>query len=349
MSYSSLHQFGWSNLFMQQLSYDEMCADDTVANIFRITAIHRNRVEAMGVNGESSIIVPPQFQPVSQHLAVGDWVLAQMANEHYRLERIFEPKNRVRRINNGLPQVIAANVDYLWIITSANEEFNVKRLERYLALAHEFDIVPVVILTKTDICPNLEDYLDKLRELGADNVHALSVNTPGTVDVLKNYMEQGTTIALVGSSGVGKSTLVNAMFDLDLPTREIREDDARGKHTTTHRELYFAGNGVAIIDTPGMRELQLYDAEQGIERTFSSIVELGERCRYSNCGHDNEPGCAIRQAIAERVITQAHFDNYLKLVKEEESQKRRSLGAHVVKEHTRDYFRKIHSSNKVKY
>ncbi len=349
MSYSSLQKFGWSNAFLQQLSYDELCADDTVESIFRITAIHRNRVEAMGVNGESSLICPAQFQPVSQHLAVGDWVTAAMANEHVRLEKIFEPKNRVRRINNGLPQVIAANVDYLWIITSANEEFNVKRLERYLALAHEFDITPVVVLTKTDVCDDLDRYLDQLRGLGADNVHALSVNTPGSMEVLQTYMSEGTTIALVGSSGVGKSTLINAIFDTNLPTREIREADAHGKHTTTHRELYFCDNGVAIIDTPGMRELQLYDNEQGIERTFRSVVELSHQCRYNNCSHDDEPGCAIQEAIAERIITQAHFDNYLKLVKEEESQKRRTVGAHAVKEHYRDYFKKIHSGNKDKW
>jgi ribosome biogenesis GTPase len=237
----------------------------------------------------------------------------------------------------------------LWIITSANQEFNDKRLERYLALAYEFDITPVVVLTKTDVCDDLDYYLGQLSRLGADHVHALSVNTPGTLDVLSTYMIEGTTIALVGSSGVGKSTLINAIFNTDLPTREIREDDAHGKHTTTHRELYFCDNGVAIIDTPGMRELQLYDNEQGIERTFRSILELSQQCRYSNCGHDNEPGCAIQNAIADQSITQAHFDNYLKLVKEEESQKRRSVGAHAVKEHYREYFKKIHSGNKDKW
>ena len=346
MSYTTLQKWGWSNFFFQQLSLDEISREETVDSLFRITAIHRNRIEAIGVRGESSIICPAEFQPVSQYLAVGDWVMAKLTNEHHRLSRVLEPKNRVRRISNGLPQVIAANLDSLWIITSANEEFNVKRLERYLALAYEFDIMPVIILTKTDVCENLNDYLDQLNCLNIDNVHALSVNTPHTLNALSAYISEGTSIALLGSSGVGKSTLINALFHTQLPTREIREDDARGKHTTTHRELFFCDNGVAIIDTPGMRELQLFDTEQGIERTFHSILELSQQCRYTNCSHATEPGCAIQTAIAGGSIAQPHFDNYCKLLKEEESQKRRTIGAHAVKEHYRQYFKKIHTGNK---
>lgn len=346
MTYSTLKKFGWSNYFFQQLSLDEISVDATVNNIFRITAIHRNRVEAIGIRGDASIICPVQFQPVSQYLAVGDWVVAELANEHYRLNRILEPKNRVRRISNGLPQVIAANLDYLWIITSANDEFNVKRLERYLALAYEFNITPVILLTKMDLCDNVDDYLVQLSYLNVDNVHALSVNLPHTLDALSTYMNEGTTIALVGSSGVGKSTLINALFHTQLPTREIREDDARGKHTTTHRELFLCDNGVAIIDTPGMRELQLYDAEQGIGHAFRSIVELSQKCRYSDCSHGDEPGCAIQAAIANGQISQHQFDNYCKLLREEESQQRRTTGAHAVKAHYRQYFKKIRSKNK---
>ncbi|CAH9054773.1 Small ribosomal subunit biogenesis GTPase RsgA [Pseudoalteromonas sp. CIP111854] len=181
------------------------------------------------------------------------------------------------------------------------------------------------------------------------NVHALSVNQLDSLDVLQEYLYEGSSIALVGSSGVGKSTLINALFHMHQATKEVRESDDHGKHTTTHRQLFFTDGDVAVIDTPGMRELQLYNAEQGIERTFSSIVELIAQCKYSDCTHSNEPGCAVQAAIADDLISEAHFDNYLKLLKEEESQQRRTVGAHAVKEHYRAYFKKIHSDNKEKW
>lgn len=349
MTFSSLQKYGWSQFFFQQLSFDDICNENTVNHVFRITAIHRNRVEAIGLHGECSIICGAAFQPVSQQLAVGDWVFADAADEHYRLQRIFEPKNRLRRTSNDLPQAVAANVDYLWIVTSANEEFNVDRLQRYLSLSYEFDITPVIVLTKTDVCDDLGPYLEKLKELGAENVHPVSVNLPDSLKALSAYMQEGSTIALMGSSGVGKSTLINTLCNTNLATQEIRKSDAHGKHTTTHRELFFCDNGVAIIDTPGLRELQLFDAEQGVERNFRSITELSQQCRYANCSHNHEPGCAIQAAIADNLIAHSHIDHYRKLLKEEESQKRRAQGAHVVKEHYREYFKKIHSINKAQW
>ncbi|KAF7768873.1 ribosome biogenesis GTPase [Pseudoalteromonas citrea] len=349
MSYSELNKLGWSNLFFQQLSYDEICDENICNLVYRISEIHRSRIVGRGLAGEQSIICGSEYQPISQHLAVGDWVLAELANEHYRITKIFTPKNRVRRISNGLPQVIAANLDYLWIVTSANEEFNVKRLERYISLAYEFDITPIVVLTKLDLCDDIEQFTSQIKHLDVPNVHALSSNQPSSLGVLQAYLYEGSSIALVGSSGVGKSTLINALFHTRQATKEVRESDDHGKHTTTHRQLFFTDGDVAVIDTPGMRELQLYNAEQGIERTFSSIIELVTECKYSDCTHSNEPGCAVQAAIAEGLISEAHFANYLKLLKEEESQQRRTVGAHAVKEHYRAYFKKIHSDNKEKW
>lgn len=349
MSYSELNKLGWSNILFQQLSYEEICDENICNLVFRVTEIHRSRIVAIGISGEQSIICGPEYHPISQHLAVGDWILAELTNEHYRITKIFEPKNRLCRVSNGLPQVIAANLDYLWIVSSANDEFNIKRLERYLSLAHEFDITPVIVITKLDLCDDIDVFISQLDHLQVPNVHALSVNKPDSLNALEEYLYEGVTIALVGSSGVGKSTLINTLFNTGLATKEIRESDDHGKHTTTRRQLFFTDGNVAVIDTPGMRELQLHNAENGIERTFSSIIDLATQCKYSDCTHTNEPGCAIRAAIENNVISQSHFDNYLKLLKEEESQQRRSIGAHEVKKYYRTYFKNIRSENKEKW
>ncbi|MEH6448659.1 MAG: ribosome small subunit-dependent GTPase A [Oleispira sp.] len=349
MNFSKLQPLGWSNYFLQQLvqqSHSQLALEEITA--FRITAIHRNRIEAIGEEGICELMCPVQFHPISQHLAVGDWVIADSIHEHLRISLIIQAKNRIERFAKNQTQVIAANLDYLWIITSANDEFNLKRLQRYLALAYEFDVEPVVILTKTDLCSGdvVDDLLDQIRQLNVHLAHAISVNDEDSLSALNTYFQQGNSIALVGSSGVGKSTLINALIGTEQSTQNIRVDDDKGKHTTTHRQLFFLPTPqgqVAIIDTPGMRELQLSNAEQGIEQTFMDIVELSQRCKFSDCSHSNEPGCAIQSALSTHALTHAHLANYLKLLKEDEFLKRRDIGAHAEKQHERAFFKMIHS------
>ena len=274
MNYSILQSLGWSNLYLQQLSLTELESLDESSGLFRITAIHRNRILAIGECGEVSLICTEQFQPVSAFLAIGDWVLADAANEYYRIVKILEPKNRIQRRVAGKAKVIAANLDYLWIVTSANEDFNRNRLQRFLALAHEFSIEPVIILSKMDLTAELEGYLQQLQGLNVAAVHAISLHDATSLTQLESYDIAGNSIALVGSSGVGKSSLILYLLGVDQAVAEIRADDGKGKHTTTHREMFFSKNGLAIIDTPGIRELQLVDSQQGIEQTFSIILNL---------------------------------------------------------------------------
>ncbi|NRB38049.1 MAG: ribosome small subunit-dependent GTPase A [Pseudomonadales bacterium] len=349
MNYLALQPLGWNNYFQQQLSFDELNLIEEDHQLIRITAIHRNRIVGQGEQGEKNLLCPDAFQPVSQFLAVGDWVLVKQAHEHCIIVRIIAAKNRIQRLAANARQVIAANLDYLWIVTSANDEFNLNRLQRYLALAYEFEIEPVIILTKTDLCQTADEvdaYFDQMRQLQVSLLHGISVNQPASLTALKAYFKPGNTIALLGSSGVGKSTLINAISKGELSTQDIRGDD-KGRHTTTHRQLIFCENNVAIIDTPGMRELQLLDAEQGLTNTFKDIVELAAQCKFNNCHHGEEPACAVQAALVKGEFKQSHFDNFKKLLKETAFVKRRELGAYAQKQHQQGFTKTIKDAKKI--
>lgn len=215
-------------------------------------------------------------------------------------------------------QVLAANFDYVFIVASLNQNYNVNRIIRYISTTLQSGAKPVVVLTKADLCFDSEKFVEEIKKASDKaDVYAVSAKTGKGLEDLKEYLKPGITIALMGSSGVGKSTLVNTIAGEEImKVNEIRESDARGKHTTTHRELITLPSGVCVIDTPGIRELGMYDAEEGIQDTFSDITALFPRCKFSNCRHQTEPGCAVKLAIQNHEISQERWNLYCKLMKE---------------------------------
>ncbi|MGE0614637.1 MAG: ribosome small subunit-dependent GTPase A [Bacteriovoracia bacterium] len=258
--------------------------------------------------------------------AVGDWVLVDTPNPHDRgvIHGVYPRKTVIQRKQAGTAggmQILAANVDTIFITTSLNEDLNHRRLERYLVMAWESGCTPVILLTKADLCADTGDVeaavWDAQRTFPGVDVHALSQANFAQAEFFAAYLEVGKTAVVVGSSGVGKSTLVNYLIDDDrIRTQAIREDDARGRHTTTSRALYVSRFGGLVIDTPGMRELQLADHEEGVSAQFADIEEWAQSCRFNDCQHDTEPDCAVKSARANGELGEDRWASYLKLAAE---------------------------------
>ena len=307
----TITQLGWKPFFQQQLSLEEF----TELQIGRIIEQHRNNLIVLSEQGQLSLIMPPNCERV----CVGDWVLFDKSNRLFRpLQRqsLFERKAPGSQVNT---QLIAANIDILIIVCSLNKDFNLNRIERYLAIANDAQVEPIIVLTKADQCSDVDAKRIQVQALDKFMmVHTLNALQENELKPLKNYCQQGKTIAFLGSSGVGKSTIVNGLLGYQaLDTGVIRENDSKGKHTTTFRALKVLSQGGVLMDTPGMRELQLADCEQGVNETFSEVIGLATQCRFKNCEHASEPGCAVRNAIENDELSQRRFDSYQKLIKEQ--------------------------------
>lgn len=304
-----LELLGWKPFFSQQTDIDTLATTPPV----RVTEVHRSGLRVLGDGIDTTI-------PPGPEATVGDWFLLDRINPSHStlLDRISLFERRAAG-HDRKRQMIAANVDTVFIVTSCNRDFNVARLERFVALAFEAQVTPVILLTKADLCDDTAPYLDDARAISNRVVvEALNAKSAEPAAKLSPWCTPGQTVAFLGSSGVGKSTLVNALFASSVAdTGAVREDDNRGRHTTTHRQLHFTPDGCAVLDTPGMRELQLTDVEEGIAEVFDDLVTLAGQCRFNDCAHETEPGCAVRQALEAGEIDAARLARWRKLAAEE--------------------------------
>lgn len=255
--------------------------------------------------------------------AVGDWVVikGRASEGNGTIHAILPRKSKFSRKAAGRTteeQIIAANIDTIFLVSSLNDDLNLRRIERYLLLAWESGANPVVILSKSDLCESLSDSLSQVESvaMGVPIIPISSLDRTG-FDELNKFLKPGSTVALLGSSGVGKSTLTNALLGTEKQKiQEAREKDDKGRHTTTYREMILLPNGAVLVDTPGMRELQLWDGDEGITESFKDIELYSENCRFRDCSHKNEPGCGVREAIEQGFLTDERMNSYRKLQRE---------------------------------
>lgn len=286
--------------------------------------------------------------------AVGDWVVItiQPTEAKASIHVILPRKSKFSRKIAGSvtdEQIVATNIDTVFLIQSLDKNYNLRRLERYLVLALESGADPVIILSKADVCESVEERRLEVEAIAPGvPVHAISTKMGEGLEQLSAYIGAGRTIAFLGMSGVGKSTLINRLVGRDVQkVREVRAHDDRGVHTTRHRELVVLPTGGLLVDTPGMRELQLWDVGEGLSDSFSDVETLAAQCRFSNCTHRQEPDCAVREAVENGSLDTKRLENYLKMGKELEYLESRQDTKVQLKRKERD--RKIHKEyNKVK-
>ena len=285
----------------------------------RVATQHRGGYVLFGEDGEQTATISGRLRHeargVGELPAVGDWVLVRDGVIQAVLPRRTSFSRKA--VLAWEEQVAAANADVVFVVAALSSDPNLRSLERYLTVAYESGAEPAIILTKADLCPNVGPALAAVREIAPGTpVHAVSVPAGLGLEIFDTYCRPGRTVVFLGPSGVGKTTLLNALEGGDRPTAAIRED-GRGRHTTTHRELVVIARRGMVLDTPGMRELQLWDADAGLSAVFSDIEALALECRFGDCSHEAEPGCAVRAAMEAGTLTADRYASYRKLEREE--------------------------------
>ena len=291
----------------------------------RVTAVHKERYEIVCDHGVTyaRLKTKEYYVETREFPTTGDYVMIHYIpdGDSQIIETLPRRTCFSRREPGPIPrdQAVAANFDYVFIMQSLNMDFNPKRLERYLTLGWQSGATPVILLTKADLTEDYWDYLTEVERVAPGvNTHVVSAHTGYGLQRLNAYLQPGKTVVFLGSSGVGKSSLVNAIAGEEIMTvNGIREDDSKGRHTTTHRQLIRLKSGAMIIDTPGMRELGMWDVSEGLGSAFADVERYLGTCRFSDCRHETEPGCAIKAAIGRGELELSRWESYRKLKEED--------------------------------
>jgi ribosome biogenesis GTPase len=327
----NLHTLGWGDFFAQHFA---QCEGDDLSPA-RVAREHRESYIILTESGELGAEVSGKLRHEARSRAdfpaVGDWAEVSVRQDEKRatIHAVLPRKSSFSRKavlaggkkNSGGKtdeQVLAANIDTVFLVSGLDQDFNVRRIERYLTVAWDSGAAPVIILNKLDLCDDLVSYLQEVEAVAFDiPIHPICARDNEGVEELLQYLSPGKTVVFLGSSGVGKTTLINTLCGEERgKVQDVREDDSRGRHTTATRELMLLPSGAMVIDTPGMRGLQVWGDEDSLEQSFRDIAELAEQCRFGDCRHEAEPGCAVRQALADGTLDHKRFQNYLRLQKE---------------------------------